>query len=357
MKTTFLALTLCAALSHAATFGGERGEIAPIGDGLDRAAVPVRAPARSVLLAAATAGQRIVAVGERGIVAFSDDGGQTWRQATSPTSVTLTAVRFADSKRGWAVGHGGTVLATDDSGERWTRQLDGRKSAQLVLEAARSSGDAKAIQESERLVADGPDKPLLDLLLLDERRLLAVGAYGVALASEDGGRTWTSWMPRLTNPKGLHLYSARKRGQTLLLAGEQGLVLLSKDGGKTFRRVETPYKGTFFSAELLGEHDIVLAGLRGNVLRSTDDGVNWIQVATPMPVSITATALSADGSLLATNQAGFVMALRGDRFAPLHAEPLPPLNGLLQRPNAPLLALSVQGALLVPIAPAAASTK
>lgn len=316
----------------------------PTGPALDRAAVVVRAPERAVLLGAALAGERIVAVGERGIVALSDDGARHWRQASVPTSVTLTAVRFADAKQGWAVGHGGTVLASEDGGERWTRRLDGRQAAQIVLDAARASGDARAVQEAERLLADGPDKPLLDLLLLGGTRLLAVGAYGLALASEDGGRSWQSWMPRLPNPKGLHLYAARQRGQTLLLAGEQGLVLLSTDAGRSFRRVETPYKGSFFSAELLGEQDIVLAGLRGTALRSSDAGASWAAVAVPVPASITATAIGADGRLLAANQAGFVMALQGDRLVPLNAAPLPPLNGLLPRAGAPLLALTVQGA-------------
>lgn len=324
---------------------------APAGDALDRAAVSVRSPGHAVLLGAAQAGSRIVAVGERGIVALSDDGGQRWRQASVPTSVTLTAVRFADARQGWAIGHGGTVLATEDGGERWTRRLDGRRAAQIVLEAARAGGDARAMQEADRLVADGPDKPLLDLLLLGERRLLAVGAYGLALASDDGGQSWVSWSLRLPNPRGLHLYAARQRGQTLILAGEQGLVLISADGGRSFRRLETPYKGSFFSAELLGEQDIVLAGLRGNVLRSTDGGTNWASIATPMPVSITATALTADGRLMAANQAGFVMALRGDRLVPVNPAPMPPLNGLLSRPGAPLLALTVHGVLTVPSEP------
>jgi photosystem II stability/assembly factor-like uncharacterized protein len=264
-----------------------------------------------------------------------------------PTSVTLTAVRFADAKRGWAIGHGGTVLATDDGGERWTRRLDGRRAAQIVLDAARSAGDARAVQEAERLVAEGPDKPLLDLLLLGGSRLLAVGAYGLALASDDGGQSWQSWMPRLPNPKGLHLYAARQRGQTLLLAGEQGLVLLSGDGGRSFRRMETPYRGSFFSAELLGEQDFVLAGLRGTVLRSRDGGASWSPVAVPIPASITATTLAAEGRLLAANQAGFVMALQGERMVPLNGTPLPPLNALLARTGATLLALTVQGAMSV----------
>lgn len=324
---------------------------APVGAALERAAVAVRAPERAVLVGAALAGERIVAVGERGIVALSDDGARAWRQASVPTSVTLTAVRFADARQGWAVGHGGTVLASEDGGERWTRRLDGRQAAQHVLDAARAGGDARAVQEAERLVADGPDKPLLDLLLLGGPRLLVVGAYGLALASEDGGTTWQSWMPRLPNPKGLHLYAARQRGQTLLLAGEQGLVLLSSDAGRSFRRVETPYKGSFFSAELLGEQDIVLAGLRGTTLRSTDGGATWNTLAVPMPASITATALATDGRLLAANQAGFVMALQGDRLVPLNPSPLPPLNGLLPRAGAPLLALTVQGAQRAEIEP------
>ena len=330
---------------------------APATPALERAAIAVRAPERAVLVGAALAGERIVAVGERGIVALSDDGAQHWRQAAVPTSVTLTAVRFADAKQGWAVGHGGTVLASDDGGERWMRRLDGRQAAQIVLDAARAGGDARAVQEAERLHADGPDKPLLDLLLLGGPRLLVVGAYGLALASEDAGRTWQSWMPRLPNPKGLHLYAARQRGQTLLLAGEQGLVLLSTDAGRSFRRIETPYKGSFFSAELLGEQEIVLAGLRGTVLRSTDAGATWSPVAVPIPASITATAIGPGGRLLAASQAGFVMALQGDRLVPLNAAPLPPLNGLLPRAGAPVLALTVQGARSAPSAPSALSAQ
>lgn len=129
----------------------------------------------------------------------------------------------------------------------------------------------------------------------------------------------------------------------MLIAGEQGLVLLSHDGGRSFRAVETPYKGSFFSAEFTGANEIVLAGLRGNVWRSADGGASWTAVATPMPVSITATAIAPDGALLAANQAGFVMALRGDRLVPLNRAPLPPLNGLLPRTGTPLLALGVQG--------------
>jgi photosystem II stability/assembly factor-like uncharacterized protein len=321
------------------------------GDALDRAAVSVRSPERAVLLGAALAGPRAVAVGERGLIALSDDGGRSWQQAPTPTSVSLTTVRFVDARRGWAVGHGAVVLATEDGGRTWVRRLDGRRVAQIAAEGARASGDARALQDAERLQADGPDKPLLDLLVMDAQHLLVVGAYGLALGSEDGGKTWTSWMSRLANPKGLHLYAARLRGRTLLLAGEQGLVMQSQDGGQSFQRLETPYKGSFFTAELPADQTIILAGLRGTVLRSADGGASWAPLAAPMPVSITASSLLADGRMLFSNQAGFVMTLHGEQLQPLHTRPLPPLNGLLAQPGGAVLALTVQGAMPLPIAP------
>src|SRR4029079_5611384 len=74
----------------------------------------------------ARAGQRIVAVGQRGHVLYSDDAGKSWKQATVPVSSDLVAVPFPDATHGWAVGHDGVVLHTDDAGVTWTRQLDGR---------------------------------------------------------------------------------------------------------------------------------------------------------------------------------------------------------------------------------------
>lgn len=328
----------------------------PVGDPLQRPALTVRQPARTVLLAAALAGNRTVAVGERGLVAVSDDGGVHWKQVIVPVSVTLTMVRFADARHGVAVGHGGTVLTTSDGGNNWTLRLDGRRLAQTALDAVKVAGDASAVRDAERLVADGPDKPFLDVLMFDAQRILAVGAYGIAFHSGDGGATWHPWMQRLENPLGLHLYTLRRSGEVLVLAGEQGLLLRSDDGGRSFRRLATPYKGSFFTAELPSMQEMVVAGLRGNVWRSVDAGVTWSQLSTPAPVSINASALQADGTLVLVNQAGMVLAGRGGTLVTRPMEkPLPPLNGVLPRPDGSLLVVGVQGAAVVPIVAAATS--
>ena len=315
-----------------------------VGDALGRPALVTRHAERSVLLAADRAGSRIVAVGERGIVVLSDDKGEHWRQAPTPVSVTLTAVRFADATRGYALGHGGVVLATDDGGQSWKPRLDGRKMAQVLLAQAKASGDAAAIGSAERMVTEGADKPLLDLVLFDAQRLLVVGAYGVALVSDDAGASWTSWRARLDNPKESHLYAVRQRGSRILIAGEQGLVLLSEDSGRSFRRLTLPYSGSFFTAELPDDQALVVAGLRGNVWRASGAGAAWSQLASPVPVSITGSTLDAAGHLLFVNQAGMVLGLKGDALQPLAGAPLPPLNAILALDAAHAVALSVQGA-------------
>ncbi|WP_354329040.1 MULTISPECIES: YCF48-related protein [unclassified Undibacterium] len=328
----------------------------PIGDALDRPALTSRQAAKVVLLSGAQVGGRLVAVGERGVIVLSEDDGATWRQVPAPVSVTLTSVRFNGS-HGIAVGHGGIILTSDDAGSTWTRQFDGRLAAQMVLETAQKSGDLITEKIALRLVADGPDKPFLDVLVIGARRAIAVGAYGLIFATEDGGKTWISRMSAADNPQGLHLYAARARGQQIVIAGEQGLLLRSIDGGQHFERITTPYKGSFFTLELPNDNEIVVAGLRGNIWRSIDAGSQWSQVPVSMPASITGSALRADGSLVMVNQASVILQGHDGVLIPLKTPLLPPLNAVLVRRDGSLLALTMQGAIGLDLASAVAGVK
>jgi photosystem II stability/assembly factor-like uncharacterized protein len=333
-----------------ALLGAQGVGAAPVGAALSRPAVQSALAARSVLQGAARAGERLVAVGERGIVLLSDDQGKRWRQVPVPVSVGLTGVRFVDAERGWIVGHGGVVLASTDGGQSWTLQLDGLRAAQLMLQDAKAAGDERQIADAERLVADGADKPFLDALFFDAEHGIIVGAYNLAFETTDGGKHWQPISRRLDNRRALHLYAVRARGDEVLIAGEQGIVLRSSDRGQHFERLTVPYKGSFFTAEMVGERDIVIAGLRGNVWKSADAGSSWTQVTNPVPVSITASAVDAQGRLWLGNQAGMVLAYQGETLVPTSVK-LPPLTGLLPVKTAhsadQALALSIAGAMPV----------
>jgi hypothetical protein len=63
------------------------------------------------------------AVGEKGTILATEDGGSHWGPQISSTSSDLAGVAFAaDGRHGWAVGEKGTMLATEDGGSHWIRQ-------------------------------------------------------------------------------------------------------------------------------------------------------------------------------------------------------------------------------------------
>ena len=96
-------------------------------------AVPFANVTKMSLFDITRAGERLVAVGERGLIIVSDDDGRNWQQAAVPVSATLTAVSFPTPDKGWAVGHAGIILHRDDGGSSWHLQFDGNAVNQQYL--------------------------------------------------------------------------------------------------------------------------------------------------------------------------------------------------------------------------------
>lgn len=318
---------------------------------LETASPSGRHSTESVLTAVARAGNRLVAVGERGIVLLSDDSGASLRQAKVPVSVALTNVRFVSDKKGWAVGHGGVVLTTSDGGETWSKQLDGKQAAQLELDAAKVDGNAGSVEgqnritEAQRIVAEGPDKPFLDIYFRDETNGLIVGAYGLVFASHDGGKTWQSLKGQIDNPKGKHLYCIYASGSDLYVTGEQGAIYRSSDGGQRFVEVKTPYVGTYFGLIANSAGDLLAYGLRGNVYRSGDHGATWQKVEIGMPVTLTAATRLADGSLVLVDETGRVLKSSdgGQKFVALAVPQPSPFTGIVQAADGNLVVSGLRG--------------
>ena len=68
---------------------------------------------------------RIYAVGEHGIIIYSDDLGDNWTQSESvPFTNTLTDIDCISKAECWATGHDATILHTNDSGKTWSKQYE-----------------------------------------------------------------------------------------------------------------------------------------------------------------------------------------------------------------------------------------
>lgn len=319
---------------------------------LDRPSDITPRAASQLLLAAAFAGKRIVAVGQAGHIIYSDDNGATWRAAASvPTSATLTAVGFAGEREGWAAGHLGVVLRTDDAGVTWQRRLDGVQAAQLVLASAwqdatldDSEAKQKAVTFARLLVRDGPNKPFLALSLQDGAEAEVLGAYGLSFASRDGGRTWAPSHDRYDNPRALHYYGVARLDGNKVIVGEQGMVLRGSQNGP-FKRVVVPYEGTLFGILATPSKTLVAYGLRGNVLLSRDGGMNWSRVPSGAFASLQAGTVLQDGIVVLVSDAGQLIASRngGASFVSLKAR-AQPAAGILPVAHRAVLVLGPQGA-------------
>ncbi len=252
---------------------------------------PARLSAAALLLGVASAGQSIVAVGDRGHVLVSDDAGRTWLQVGSPTQVLLTAVCFSDAHRGIAVGHDEVILVSGDAGRTWTR--------------THSAPEAQ--------------QPLLDVWCGAEGRAIAVGAYGGYFVSDDYGAHWSERQLEATNAKpvsdeaggGVHLNAiAADVSSRLFVAAESGHLYRSDDRGQTWQELSSPYHGSLFGV-LPVSGDVVLAfGLRGNLFRSEDAGATWRTVATGTEALLDGAALLDDGGVVIVGLAGVVLQSR-----------------------------------------------
>ncbi|ROM98007.1 WD40/YVTN/BNR-like repeat-containing protein [Pseudomonas brassicacearum] len=312
---------------------------------LDQAAFQSAKAAHAVMLAVTRAGDRLVAVGERGIVLLSDDSGQSWHQAQVPVSVSLTAVQFVDNEQGWAVGHMGVVLHSTDGGQTWVKQLDGIATAELARVLAQQSNDPKQLKDAERLVADGPDKPFLDLYFRDRRNGFVVGAYGLILRTVDGGDSWQPWMQQVENPDDLNLYGIRAAGSALLIVGERGLLLRSSDNGRSFQALESPYEGSFFGLQGSSTGEVVAFGLRGNAYRSGDEGANWRRIETDLEAALSAATKLTEGTWVLASQAGDVLFSfdQGNHFHHSPVSATASIAGVVAAPDGSLISVGLSG--------------
>ncbi len=211
---------------------------------------------RSLLLDVAAAGERFVAVGERGHVLLSDDRGHHWQQADTVASrALLTGVCFEDERHGIAVGHDQTILVTWDAGRTWTR----------------------------RHYAPEAQQPLLDVWCGTDKRAIAVGAYASYFVSDDGGWTWSErkFDPQPAPDSDYHLNRIVAASPTrLFIAAEAGHLYRSDDGGVNWVSLPSPYEGSFFGVLPLADEALLAYGLRGRLFQSKDAGKTWQRIDT-----------------------------------------------------------------------------
>ncbi|GLP98066.1 WD40/YVTN/BNR-like repeat-containing protein [Paraferrimonas sedimenticola] len=223
---------------------------------------------QSLTLSIARCNGHMLAVGQRGQILLHETD---WKQQTSPVNALLTKVR-CEGKRAMAVGHDASIVSSDDGSTWQLRNFDPEL-----------------------------ENPLLDVFMLDDQHIIAVGAYGLFYRSRDAGQTWQrEFREELLYPEDKeYLDEVRAESEEdylferaailphfnaitrladgrLLLVGEMGFVAIGNQDASAFERVDSPYEGSFFTAAQNADGKIFVAGLRGNIF-STDNNLSYWQ--------------------------------------------------------------------------------
>ncbi len=203
------------------------------------------------------------AVGDRGVIWHTADGGKTWNRQHSGVTCRLQSVCFLDDKIGWAAGgftqpysHTtvGVVLHTRDGGQKWSILRD------KILPTINKIG----FFDTKRGWAVGHSSPLFPT---------------GTLTTSDGGRSWAAlggvaarnWLTAdFTDP---NTGALAGRDSSLALAGRNGIQSVTADYGlRALHRLDLAANGAGW-----------LVGDGGLVLNTVDAGRTWSTTEGALP--------------------------------------------------------------------------
>ncbi len=288
------------------------------------------------------------AVGDRGVILATDDGGRHWRVQPSPVPCRLESVWFSDERHGWIVGGwthpythltSGVILRTTDGGGRWEKltraHLPALKRVQFLDrrhgwavgaasalfpagvywtdDAGLSWSSVAPLEHDGWTCADfsGPDAGVVvgrgpQVAEIRQRRLLATEA------PSSGRRSGRS--VRLSATGGGPVAGAHR--PLGWLVGDGGLVLQTEDGGRTWRAPPTRLPGgmtTYFDFAALAVRGdrCWIAGAPGTrILHSADRGETWQVFDTGQTLPLRALSFVDDQRGWAVGALGTILATR-----------------------------------------------
>ena len=182
--------------------------------------------------------------------------GSWQRQRTSSLS-WLHSVFFLDQNRGWAVGSRGALLSTTDGGTHWTSLVHPTED---TIREIYFADDRNGIIVCERNI--------YDLKSNAEAR-----AY--LMKTVDGGEHWKRASMRGVDPDARimrAIFTGAGRGWAF---GEAGAIFTTSDMGNTWIRLQAPTRYLLLGGDFINENNGWLVGAGATILQTSDGGESW----------------------------------------------------------------------------------
>jgi photosystem II stability/assembly factor-like uncharacterized protein len=192
----------------------------------------------------------------------------SWERQNSGTFAWLHAVFFVDERRGWAVGGKGALLSTTDGGATWELKKPPTEDAlrDLFFNDAETGWVV-----CERSPFEPPAK--------DE-------SASYLLKTTDGGASWSRVEVTRGADVDLRLagvrFADREHGWVY---GELGALFATADGGASWERQRVPTRHLLLGASFLDARTGWLSGGGLTVLKTSDGGATWRAGTVFLPAS------------------------------------------------------------------------
>lgn len=241
------------------------------------------------------------AVGSRGTLLATIDGGKSWQIKSQPTLDVLRDIYFTDDKIGWLLCEANLydlkgkadprtyLMQTTDGGESWKRiNIPGADVNARLVRAIFSRGRGWAFGEEGTIFTTRDSgvtwtrlqSPTRHLLLggifIDEDRGWLVGAGATIIQTSDGGETWHT--SRLDDAR----RTAVRFGATSFVdnrlgwaVGSGGSIYHTVNGGRTWQQQSSGIDTDLFDVKFLDAFEGWAVGAEGTILYTNDGGLHW----------------------------------------------------------------------------------
>jgi len=226
------------------------------------------------------------------------DGGETWRRVDvlngPDVDIVLARVRFADARHGWTFGEMGALFATEDGGGSWARQ---RVPTRHLL---------------------------LGATFLDARQGWLVGAGSTLLQTVDGGASWRAGEVAGSTQKISVQASAQTSAPKLRLnavsfadarrgwaVGARGAVLATIDGGRTWLAQTSGTESDLFDVKFFDAREGRAVGADGVAIHTADGGATWRVETTGTPHALERLFFTGRGRGWAVGFGGTIISFKG----------------------------------------------
>src|SRR5688572_3379367 len=241
------------------------------------------------------------AVGSKGTLLRTDDGGLNWKPHTAPTTAIVRDIFFLDEQNGWLVCEVNVhelitkeqprayLMRTTDGGENWTRvELKGIDVNSILVRAVFSRGGRGWAFGENGLIYTTRDagetwnslhsptrRLLLGGIFVDNDRGWIVGAGATIIQTSDGGETWyQSLLPQVD--KTVRFTAASFVDNRIGWAvGSGGSVYKTTNGGRTWQRQESGVDSDLLDVKFVDEREGWAVGAEGTIIHTVDGGARW----------------------------------------------------------------------------------